>query len=427
MPDGGGGGDHNKKVRILSVCLRQYAVFLPRPTLLESLQPVQQFIRFRHLLARASENVGVYVHAMPITGDGRLAFHTIATLLPQIGFLIIEFAVFLIDDVLDELHRRLCSDQEPVAVPIQIDELLLIRITAIHENQRRLLGNPDVRPHLAEIVQCTDVGNVACVVFDVYHQRNVDLRAIRTIFFLADGRKTDIFRIAINSSSIKGKYFPILQMGGASLCHLERQRLLIADALKEFRCTRRTQAAVTDEFLLGRLLVGEVGFIGRDGGMHGQIDAGHGQLRIVVEDRTDILQHAVRIQDGSTKRRCANGKLLIAIEFRVQRHARSDRLDLVCIELFECAMAHDGALPALDRAMIEVRFILDVVQVRQKLLSIRRQGADVVSLLLALPVFTEAIGKVNIPGALTELVLRMGRQPFNFILVGTFLLVGFVF
>ena len=172
----GGGGDHNKKVRILSVCLRQYAVFLPRPTLLESLQPVQQFIRFRHLLARASENVGVYVHAMPITGDGRLAFHTIATLLPQIGFLIIEFAVFLIDDVLDELHRRLCSDQEPVAVPIQIDELLLIRITAIHENQRRLLGNPDVRPHLAEIVQCTDVGNVACVgsitnraaVFDVY-------------------------------------------------------------------------------------------------------------------------------------------------------------------------------------------------------------------------------------------------------------------
>ena len=75
--------------------------------------------------------------------------------------------------------------------------------------------------------------------------------------------------------------------------------------------------------------------------------------------------------------------------------------------------------------MIEVRFILDVVQVRQKLLSIRRQGADVVSLLLALPVFTEAIGKVNIPGALTELVLRMGRQPFNFILVGTFLLVGF--
>ena len=88
-------------------------------------------------------------------------------------------------------------------------------------------------------------------------------------------------------------------------------------------------------------------------------------------------------------------------------------------------MAHDGALPALDRAMIEVRFILDVVQVRQKLLSIRRQGADVVSLLLALPVFTEAIGNVNIPGALTELVLRMGRQPFNFILVGTFLLVGF--
>ena len=68
---------------------------------------------------------------MPITGDGRLAFHTIATLLPQIGFLIIEFAVFLIDDVLDELHRRLCSDQEPVAVPIQIDELLLIRITAM--------------------------------------------------------------------------------------------------------------------------------------------------------------------------------------------------------------------------------------------------------------------------------------------------------
>lgn len=214
-------------------------------------------------------------------------------------------------------------------------------------------------------------------------------------------------------------------MGDASLCHLERQRLLIADALKEFRCTRRTQAAVADEFLLGRLLVSEVGFIGRDGGMHGQIDAGHGQLRIVVEDRTDVLQHAVRIQDGSTKRRCANGKLLIAIEFRVQRDARSDRLDLVCIELFECALAHDGALPALDRAMIEVRFILNVVQVRQKLLSIRRQGADVVSLLLALPVLTEAIGKVNIPSALTELVLRMGRQPFNFVLVGTFLLGGF--
>ena len=79
---------------------------------------------------------------------------------------------------------------------------------------------------------------------------------------------------------------------------------------------------------------------------------------------------------------------------------------------------HDGQLPFF-------RIFGTPLQVRQKLLSIRRQGADVVSLLLALPVFTEAIGKVNIPGALTELVLRMGRQPFNFILVGTFLLVGF--
>ena len=33
------------------------------------------------------------------------AFHTIATLLPQIGFLIIEFAVFLIDDALPVLRR----------------------------------------------------------------------------------------------------------------------------------------------------------------------------------------------------------------------------------------------------------------------------------------------------------------------------------
>ena len=147
--------------------------------------------------------------------------------------------------------------------------------------------------------------------------------------------------------------------------------------------------------------------------MHGQINAGHGQFRLVVKNDADVLQHAVRVQNRGTNCRSTNGKLLITISLRIENHIGCNRFDLVCIELFESSLAHYRILPALRRAMLEVRFVLNVIKIGAKLAPIRRQRADVVALLVALAVDAEAVWEVDVPSLPLLLVLRMERQPLD--------------
>ena len=117
----------------------------------------------------------------------------------------------------------------------------------------------------------------------------------------------------------------------------------------------------------------------------------------MIESVSNMINHAVPLENRHTERRCPNGHLLIRIDGKSSSWVSSWLGLLIFFSLsLSSALAHHRILPTFYWALLENRLILHGIKIGAELVSIRRKRTNVVSLLFTPAVDAEAVREVDI-------------------------------